>query len=401
MVESDGFSSYAGVASVTSEVSSTTVTIRSSGNRFERSIRELLARAGVKVGGTNPWDIAVHNERFYERILAEGTLGLGEAYMDGWWDCPSLDQFVFRCLKADLLGSIDGTWRTAYEVLLAKLFNLQSPDRSGQVVEKHYDLDAAFFMSFLDPYNQYTCGYFQGCDDLNTAQEKKLDLICRKLNIRSGDHVLDIGCGWGGFAKFAASRYGCSVTGISISDEQIRYAQEFTRGLPVTIKRCDYRNLQGTFDKILVCGMLEHVGPKNYRRFAEIVHRVLKPDGIFLLHTIGGNKPQSRPNPWLHKYIFPNYLIPSIPELGSAFSGLFTMEDWHNFGPYYDPTLLAWNQNFERSWPSLADRYDERFRRMWNYYFLCCAGYFRARRSQLWQVVLTKIGRDKPDSRCT
>jgi cyclopropane-fatty-acyl-phospholipid synthase len=369
------------------------------GGRFERVLGDILSSADIRIGGTRPFDLRVHNSEFFQRVMAQGTLGLGEAYMDGWWDCDALDQFVYRGLQANLLGKVDGIVSALAHGLLAKVINFQSPTRSRHVIDRHYNLDADFFMSFLDPYNQYTCGYFKETKDLNTAQEKKLDLICRKLGLSPKDHVLDIGCGWGGFSKFAAQRYGCRVTGISISEEQIRYAREFCSGLPVTIEKCDYRDLKGSFDKVLVCGMIEHVGAKNYRRFAEIVHSVLKPDGIFLLHTIGGNKPQRKPNDWLNKYIFPNYLIPSVPELGHAFQGLFSVEDWHNFGPYYDPTLCAWNENFERSWPKLAARYDERFKRMWNYYFLCCAGYFRARRSQLWHVVLTKIGRTQPESR--
>ncbi|MBN8547853.1 MAG: cyclopropane fatty acyl phospholipid synthase [Deltaproteobacteria bacterium] len=367
--------------------------------RFRDSLESLLKPADIQIDGARPWDIQVRNPLFFQRVMAEGSLGLGESYMDGWWDCAALDQFVYRALQADLHLRIERRIAALAESILARIVNFQSPTRSRQVIQKHYDLDAAFFMSFLDPYNQYTCGYFKDSADLNKAQELKLDLICRKLNLSASDRVLDIGCGWGGFSKFAASKYGCHVTGISISDEQIRYAREFCSGLPVEILKCDYRKLKGSFDKVLVCGMLEHVGAKNYRRFMKIVHSVLKPDGIFLLHTIGGNKPQRRPDAWLHKYIFPNYLIPSIPELGSAFRGLFCVEDWHNFGPYYDPTLMAWNENFERAWPQLAPKFDERFRRMWNYYFLCCAGYFRARRSQLWHVVMTKVGRSQPQVR--
>lgn len=367
--------------------------------RFRHALEKLLAPADIRIDGTRPWDIKVHNANFFQRVMAEGTLGLGESYMDAWWDCAALDQFVHRALQSELHVRMESRLSALAQSLLAKIYNFQSPARSRHVIQKHYDLDADFFMSFLDPYNQYTCGYFRGTSNLNEAQELKLDLICRKLNLSKDDRVLDIGCGWGGFSKFAASRYGCHVTGISISDEQIRYARDFCKGLPVEILKCDYRKLKGSFDKVLVCGMLEHVGARNYRRFAKIVHTVLKPDGIFLLHTIGGNKPQRRPNAWLHKYIFPNYLIPSIPELGSAFRNLFSVEDWHNFGPYYDPTLMAWNENFERNWPRMASKYDDRFRRMWNYYFLCCAGYFRARRSQLWHVVMTKIGRPQPESR--
>lgn len=365
----------------------------------EKFITDLLASADIKIGGERPWDIKVYNQEFFKRCLVDGSLGAGEAYMLNWWECQSLDQLTVKALEAKLPRRIENPTKLALETLLAKLYNRQNRSRSYQVARKHYDLDADFFMSILDPYNQYTCGYFKDTDNLNLAQEKKLDLQCRKLNLQAGDKVLDIGCGWGGFAKFAASQYGCHVTGISISDSQIEYARKFCNTLPVEIKKCHYQDIQGKYDKILICGMIEHVGSKNYRKLFEIVHQHLNNNGIFLLHTIGGNRRQATGNRWLNKYIFPNYTIPAISEIGAAAEALFAIEDWHNFGPYYDNTLMAWNSNFEAAWPKLKEKYDDQFKRMWHYYLLGCAGYFRARHSQLWQIVMTKIGRNQPNSR--
>ncbi len=187
-----------------------------------------------------------------------------------------------------------------------------------------------------------------------------------------------------------AEQAGCSVTGINISREQIAFARGRTKGLPVEIVQQDYRDVQGMFDAVVSVGMFEHVGSRNYRTFMEIAHRSLRDGGLFLLHTIGSNVMHRTGDRWLNRYIFPNSHLPSAAQITRAAEGLFILEDWHNFGAHYDQTLLAWNRNFEAAWPRFADRYGERFRRMWRYYLLSCAGVFRARSIQLWQIVLSK-----------
>lgn len=334
----------------------------------------------------------MHDERLFNRVIRYGSLGLGEAYMDGWWDAPALDQFFYKVMSAHLEKEIQFNWTTFFLLLRAQLLNRQSRKGATRVAREHYDLSPELYMSFLDPYNQYTCGYFKNTDDLNVAQEQKLDLICKKLQLKRGDRVLDIGCGWGGFAKYAAQHYDVSVTGITLSKEQLAYAQEFTKGLNVELRLQDYRDLKGTFDKILVCGMIEHVGYKNYREIMEVVERNLADDGLFLLHTIGYSRSTHATDPWIDKYIFPGGMPPSITQIGKAVEGLFFVEDVHNFGVYYDKTLMAWFKNFDAAWPNLKANYDERFYRMWKYYLLSCAGGFRAREIQLWQVVLSKKG---------
>jgi cyclopropane-fatty-acyl-phospholipid synthase len=353
----------------------------------------LLASADVKINGDRPWDIQVKDERFYDRVLSQGTLGLGESYMDGWWEAEHLDQFFDRVIRARVDKKIPMNLKTLWYFARSVITNQQNRTRATEVAEKHYNLGNDLYTSFLDPYNQYTCGYFAGTDDLNKAQEQKLDLICRKLQLKSTDKLLDIGSGWGGLAKFAAERYGCHVTGITISDEQLKYAQEFTKGLPVEIIKLDYRDLSGSFDKIASVGMIEHVGHKNYRQLFEVVHKCLEEDGLFLLHTIGSVKSVSATEPWIDKYIFPHGHLPSIRQLGKAMDNLFVMEDWHSFGQYYDPTLMAWFKNFHANWGKLKNsNYDERFYRMFKYYLLSCAGAFRARSLQLWQIVMSKHG---------
>jgi len=261
------------------------------------------------------------------------------------------------------------------------------------VAKKHYDLGNDLYMAMLDEKMIYTCAYWDGAQNLDEAQEKKLELCCRKLGLMPGMKVLDIGCGWGGFAKYAAERYDVSVVGVSISKEQIEMGQQRCQRLPVTLRLQDYRDLLNQdekFDRIVSLGMFEHVGYKNYRTYFNVVSHCLKDNGLFLLQTIGANVSDTTTSSWMHKYIFPNGQLPSIAQIGAAVENIFVMEDWHNFGAYYDKTLMAWHHNFNAHWDDLKSTYDERFRRMWNYYLLSCAGGFRGRMNQLWQIVLSK-----------
>jgi cyclopropane-fatty-acyl-phospholipid synthase len=353
---------------------------------------KLLRKADIQIGGTRPGDIRIHDERVFSRVLGGGTLALGEAYMDGWWDSNALDVFFTKALSAHLERELRFSFPTIIAVTKGFVLNAQSRTGARKVAEEHYDLSTELYTSFLDPYNQYTCGYFKDTDDLNVAQEQKLDLICRKLRLTSGDRVLDIGCGWGGFSKYAAEHYDVHVTGITISKEQLAYAKEYTKDLSIELRFQDYRDLEGVFDKVLICGMVEHVGFKNYRTIMEVVHKHLSDDGLFLLHTIGQNQSYTTGEAWMSKYIFPNSMIPSLVQLTKAFEGLFVLEDMHNFGIYYDKTLMAWFSNFEKAWPKLEGKYDERFYHMWKYYLLSMAGFFRSRNAQLWQFVFSKDG---------
>jgi len=360
------------------------------------TIRDLLEQAGIRINGPNPWDIRVHDKRWFGRVVREKNLGLGESYMDGWWECGQPDEMICRLLRSGLEDKVRGSLRHQLRLLPAVLFNLQSRARARKIAERHYNLGNDLFFSFLDSYNQYSCGYFQDTDDLNRAQEKKLELTCRKLNLNASDHLLDIGCGWGGLAKYAAERFGCTVTAVNISAEQLEYAKKFCRGLPVHFQDCDYRATEGRFDKIVSVGMFEHVGQKNYRAFMKTVRRCLKEEGIFLLHTIGGNTSRTGCDPWITRYIFPNGMLPSTAQIAKAAENLFVIEDWHNLGLHYDRTLMAWNRNFQKAWSRLEKKYDGRFKRMWEYYLLSCAGAFRARSIQLWQIVMTPYSMGRP-----
>ncbi len=356
-------------------------------------VDQLFAKAGIEPGGTNPWDIQIHDPAFYKRLWADRNLGMGESYIEGWWDCQQLDKFFVRLLSSGVEQSLQLTPKLALRALAHRIFNFQSRVRSKQVIVKHYDLGNDLFQAMLDSRMNYSCGYWKGVRSLEEAQFNKLELVCQKLMLKPGMRLLDIGCGWGALAKHAAEHYGANVMGITLSLPQKLFAEESCRGLPATFQVQDYRDLPDQeFDRVVSIGMFEHVGHKNFRTFLDIARTHLTEDGVFLLHSIGGNSSRAGVDPWIAKYIFPNGELPSQAQISHAMEGRFVMEDWHSFGSDYDRTLMAWYENFAEHWPRLKARFDQRFFRMWSYYLLSCAGAFRARNIQLWQVVMTKHG---------
>ncbi len=361
--------------------------------RARRVVEQLLEGSGVALNGSAPWDMQILHPDLFSRLLHQGTLGLGEAYMEGWWECERIDEMIHRMLRHGLgERAHTPTERMLYR-LQNGLFNLQSKARAYIVGEAHYDLGNDLFERMLDPTLCYSCGYWRQADTLHQAQVAKLDLAARKLNLAPGMKVLDIGCGWGSFAEHAARHYGVEVTGITISREQAELARRRCQDLPVTIHLQDYRELEGQYDRIVSIGMFEHVGHRNYRTYFDTVARLLVPDGLFLLHTIGSNNSEISADPWIHKYIFPNGVLPSAMHISRASESYLLMEDWQNFGADYDRTLMAWLTNFTARWPEIADRYNETTRRMFRYYLSACAGAFRARDLQLWQIVFS-MGRE-------
>ena len=356
---------------------------------MKQTIQDYLAFANVKINGNRPWDIQVHNPKFYGRIMAGGSLALGESYMDGWWDCKQLDEFINKVLRAKLEKKIRSK-NVIWNVLKAKLINMQSRSKAYEIGKRHYDIGNDLYKVMLDKRMTYSCGYWKDAKTLDKAQEAKLDLSCKKLGLKKGMRVLDIGCGWGSFLKYAAEKYGINGVGITVSKEQVKLAREICKGLPVEIRLQDYRKLNEKFDRIISIGMFEHVGYKNYRIYMKTVYKCLKPNGLFLLHTIGRNKAVNSTEPWIHKYIFPNGILPSPKHITASSDGLFVLEDWHSFGADYDKTLMAWHNNFTRNWDQIKSDYNQRFYRMWSYYLLSLAGGFRSRRNQLWQIVFSK-----------
>ncbi|MBW2568032.1 MAG: cyclopropane fatty acyl phospholipid synthase [Deltaproteobacteria bacterium] len=360
-------------------------------DKLRKKVEDLLSFGDVKINGDRSWDMRVHNDQLYPRLLVKGSLGLCESYMDGWWDCDRLDEFSDRILKAHLENRVTPL-TNFFQAFKAKLFNFQKPSKAFNIGKHHYDIGNDLYRQMLDGRLIYSCGYWKDATTLDEAQDAKLDMICRKLKLQPGMRVLDIGCGWGGTARFAAKRYGVEVVGITVSKNQYQLAKKLCDGFPVEIRLQDYRSLEGHFDRILSIGMFEHVGYKNYVAFMKVVKRCLKNDGLFLLHTIGGNTSVANINPCIERYIFPRSMLPSANQISDAIEGLFVLEDWHSFGVYYDKTLMQWFKNFHDNWNVLKKSYDERFYRMWKFYLLSCAGSFRARINQVWQIVFSPEG---------
>ena len=359
---------------------------------MEQTARAFFRLADIDIDGERPWDIQVVNQEFYSRVLAGGSLALGESYMDGWWECEAIDQLFDRILRARIHTKIRVSKQGIWNVAMAKVMNQQRKSKAHVIGERHYDIGNDLYKSMLDKRMNYSCAYWANANTLDEAQEAKLDLICRKLKLEPGMSVLDIGCGWGGLAKFAAENYQVKVLGITVSEEQAHLAEKLCEKLPVEIRLQDYRELKGEFDRIVSVGMIEHVGYKNYGTFMKVVNRCLKTRGLFLLHTIGGNTSMKSVEPWINKYIFPGSMLPSAKQITEASERLFILEDWHSFGTDYDKTLMAWHENFNGNWDDIKGNYDERFHRMWDYYLLSCAGSFRSHNNQLWQIMFSGFG---------
>jgi cyclopropane-fatty-acyl-phospholipid synthase len=367
--------------------------------RAQDVCRDLLASAGVTVGGDQPWDLQVHDDRVWSRVLRDGTLGAGEAYMEGWWDAPALDQLIDRVMRVRLGDTLRENWTIVAHAVRARILNLQSITRSFDNGHRHYDIGNDLYEAMLGGRLLYTCAYWPNAKTLEEAQDAKLDLVCRKIGLAPGMRVLDLGCGWGGFAAFAAERYQVSVTGFTVAQEQVKWARDHYAHLPIDIRLDDYRNATGTYDAVVSIGLMEHVGWKNYRGYMELVDRLLAPGGAAFIHTIAGNRPRAHLDPWFDKYIFPNAVLPTLARLTAAMEGLFVPEDVHNIGEDYDLTLMAWWQKFDAAWPTLRAAYGDAFYRRWKYYLLASAGAFRARAQQLFQIVMTRPGTPAPRGR--
>jgi len=361
-------------------------------NPSEQLIQEVLSKADIQVGGDRTWDIEVNDSRFYSWVLKDKSLGLGESYMAGFWDCKALDEFFYHIITAKLENRFKPSWAWRWNYIKARIFNRQSKASSQVVIDQHYQLGNDLYEKMLDKTMAYSCGYWEKANTLDKAQIAKYDLIAKKLQLKQGMKLLDIGCGWGGFAKFVAENYKVAVVAITLSENQAEYARKVCAGLPVEIRVQDYRDLNEKFDRVVEIGMFEHVGVKNYRTFMEVVFNALNDDGMVMIHTIGSNVSLFATDAWIDKYIFTGGQLPSIAQIGKSIEGLFIMEDWHNFGADYDKTLMAWFDNFQKNWPLLQKDYPPSFYRMWQYYLLSCAGAFRARDIQLWQIVLSKNG---------
>jgi cyclopropane-fatty-acyl-phospholipid synthase len=363
---------------------------------MNETLRRLFEGAGIAIDGDHPWDIQVKDARLWRRVALQGSMGFGDAYVDGWWDCRAIDELVHRLLARDQRAAEARWWARAAGAAWARLVNLQAVSRAFQVGEAHYDIGNDLYRAMLGDDMVYSCAWWDGgAQTLEAAQRDKLELVCRKIGLAPGMRVLDIGCGWGSFARHAAQVHGAEVVGLTVSRQQAALARERCDGLPVEIRLQDYRSCDGRFDRVVSIGMFEHVGPRNYATFMDCVRARLDREGLFLLHTIGSNISYWNSRSWITRHIFPNGHIPSIAQIGRACERRFVVEDLHNFGVDYDRTLMAWEARFRAAWPRLRKagaRYDDRFYRVWRFYLLSCAGAFRARHIQLWQWVLCPDG---------
>jgi len=365
---------------------------------YKKRTQQLLKYADVKINGTRDQDLQVLDDRLYERVFSEGSMGAGESYMDGWWKAKKLDKFFYNVFTSEVDQKLTSSvkLRLAAFYVSAKIMNRQSGKSAYKNAQSHYDIGNDLYEPMLGSTMAYTCAYWdRGAKTLDQAQTDKFELICQKLGLKKGMKVLDVGCGWGGLAMHMAKNYSCEVTCFTPAHEQINYIKEHSKGLKIKPVLTTYQDYKDTikYDRIAAIGIMEHVGPKNYESFLAKMKTMLKQDGLFILHTIGSNKSVTVVDPWIDKYIFPGGVLPSIKQIATAAEGKFVMEDWHNMGANYDPTLMAWNANFQKSYPKLNHkRYDERFKRMWEFYLLACAGRFRSRNIQLWQVVYSPNG---------
>jgi cyclopropane-fatty-acyl-phospholipid synthase len=344
-----------------------------------------------------------------EALARQGIDLLGEAFMDGRWSTPHLDETMATLFSTPVVPGTELPLkqklarhaRLLRYLAVARLSNLQAGSRSLHVAHRHYDLGNDLFEAMLDRSMTYTSGVWRGAKNLEEAQRAKLELLCQKLELKPGMTVLDIGCGWGNFAEYAAREYGVVVTGVTISREQAGYARTRCADLPVTILEKDYKKLSpsttGTFDRVVSIEMIEAVGRKNLGTFFSIVHRSLKPDGIFALQAISAETvtrySSARLNEfllWILRYIFPNGYLPTLPELVTPARSLFVLENLDNLGNSYEKTLLAWEKNIGEKWPELSNRYDDRFQKMWRFYLLTCAALFRIRMTNVYQIVYRK-----------
>jgi len=352
----------------------------------------LLAKAGITINGPQPWDLQVHDPRAYARVVRDGSIGFGEAFMDGWLDCARIDIMVDRAYRAGITKNVEVLRWAFLQALKARLSPFGSRFRSFKIGKWHYDTGNDLFEIMLDKYMIYSCGYWQHAQTLAEAQISKLELICRKLQLEPGMRVLDIGCGWGGLARYAAEHYGVSVVGVTVSKQQVDLGRRLANGLPVELRYADYRDINETFDRVVSVGMFEHVGRRHYRDFFRACERCIKPSGIFLLHTVGYLKQQAI-NPWYNKYIMPGVEFPTVANIVGSAGRNLVLEDFHTWhGSHYDKTLMAWFERFNSGWSKLKVYYDEIFYRMWKLYLQGCAGAFRAERMRVWQLVFSKGG---------
>eukprot|EP00928_Gymnodinium_smaydae_P010979 TRINITY_DN14121_c0_g5_i1.p1 TRINITY_DN14121_c0_g5~~TRINITY_DN14121_c0_g5_i1.p1 ORF type:complete len:417 (-),score=86.53 TRINITY_DN14121_c0_g5_i1:242-1492(-) len=368
---------------------------------------ETAVRAIVKFGGI-PESVFDHIEvvdssAWYD-IITKGNFGIAEGYMHGKLKVDPLPFFLSvlngtsvgtrRKEHADVLGWVMGLVALPTD-LLGLVTNQQTKDRSRRVTEQHYDAGNDLYERMLGPSMSYTCAYWKGAENLDQAQENKFDLIRRKLELAPGMKVADLGMGWGTAAEHMHKQAGVNVTGVSLSKEQVKWAQQNLAKPGLQFIWSDFRDhcedpkYMGYYDRVYSIGMMEHVGYKNYQTFFKCIKNLLKPDGLAVVHTIGEPDFVSAGDPFLEKYIFPGVVIPALSKVTPAFENDFILEDFQNFGHDYSRTLAAWSENSKAFFKENPTAYSLEFQRMWDYYLKMCEALFELRINQLWHFVLS------------
>lgn len=360
-------------------------------------------------GGDLKGTLTVSNERFFLRALTGSDIGIGESFMDGDWSSPDLVPLARLMLRNR--RTLDGQSRIAGALQrigggIARRLRDNSLAGSRRHIHRHYDLGNDFFRLFLDQeLLMYSCGLFESAQDsLETSQAQKVDEICRKLSLTASDHVLEIGSGWGGFAVWASTHYGCRVTTTTISDEQYRHVRDWRSrlgeaGARINVLRTDYRELTGQFDKVVSIEMFEAVGLNHYDDYFKAVDRLLAPDGLMLLQTITVDDqwfPSYHGTPdWIEKYIFPGGELASVGEILKSLGRTTSLSMYHaeNWGTHYARTLQAWRSRFHHNRERVRGLgFDDRFIRMWDLYLAYCEAAFLERHAGLFQIMLAKNG---------
>ena len=336
--------------------------------------------------------IRLKNKSTLSKILRNPYLNLGETYMDSSWD---LDGASLRDLLNLFRRNVDQqSPNTGVKALFSLLQSWNTLRSSVGNIKHHYNLDEELFSGFLDEDMHYSCAYFgEGVQSLEDAQQSKCRHLMQKLRLSPGDHVLDIGCGWGSLAMYLAENADVNVTGITLSDAQVEVARRRSheRNLQdkVDFNLQDYRTHDGKYDAIVSVGMFEHVGRRNFRTYFKKVYEMLKDDGIAVIHTIGNYTYPQATNPWIERYIFPGGYIPSLSEVMRAIelAGLVTsdIEVWRR---HYARTLEQWNERFQRIRERIKQKYDERFCRMWEFYLSACQSAFEESDLVVYQIQL-------------
>lgn len=343
----------------------------------------------------NP-DIIVNNNNFYTKLLKHGEIGLGESYVDKDWDSNNLEETLYN-LIINQKKIENAIIKNSPNLIIKKLLDIPSDifstDNTKNDIKFHYDIGNKLYENMLGKSMLYSCAYFykQGLS-LDEAQYAKLDLIAKKLNLKEGMRVLDIGCGFGTAAIYLSKKFNVNILGISLSKEQINYFNSIYTGTQVQVIYKDYRELtrehNNSYDCIYSIGMFEHIGINNHIDYYNKCFKLLKTNGTMLIHTIVSNKRLYSHNSWITKYIFPGAELPHISDFTKKYTDNWLLQDLQCIGKSYSKTLLAWKKNINDS--SVFNNYDDKFKRTWNYYLLLCSAAFRAREITVFQLVYFK-----------